>query len=80
MQPGTAADALLRGGNRERHRPTRPTFSRLLAATFLACSALAGSATAALSRSAVRAAYLVAGVQTAFVPSLYFGSEPADFL
>ncbi|QXJ20219.1 hypothetical protein AGRA3207_000892 [Actinomadura graeca] len=55
------------------------TIGRILLALFLASVGFALHRTRALPRWTSRAAYVLAAVNLAFVPSLFFGNTPADF-
>ncbi|WP_055550478.1 hypothetical protein [Streptomyces sp. NBRC 110028] len=55
------------------------SISRLMLAFFLAAVGCAVSRTNLLPRWTSRSAYVLAGVNLAFVPSLFFGNTPADF-
>jgi hypothetical protein len=53
--------------------------TRLVEALFLGCFGLAVTLGRALPRAVAGSAYLLALVNLAFVPSIYFGNAPADF-
>lgn len=53
--------------------------TRLVEALFLIFFGLAVTVGGALPRAVARSAYLLALVNLAFVPSIYFGNDPADF-
>ncbi|GAA3887663.1 hypothetical protein GCM10023084_45290 [Streptomyces lacrimifluminis] len=55
------------------------SISRLLLAMFLAATGFTIARTNLLPRWTARSAYVLAGVNLAFVPSLFFGNTPADF-
>lgn len=55
------------------------SISRLMMAFFLASVGYAVSRTRLLPRWIGRSAYVLAGVNLAFVPSLFFGNTPANF-
>ncbi|MFD4715638.1 hypothetical protein ACFWN5_39115 [Streptomyces sp. NPDC058430] len=55
------------------------SISRMLLAMFLAATAYAISRTGLLPRWTHRTAYVLAGVNLAFMPSLFFGNTPAHF-
>jgi hypothetical protein len=55
------------------------SISRMLLAMFLASTAYAVSRTGLLPRWTHRTAYVLAGVNLAFMPSLFFGNTPAHF-
>ncbi|MEU0844384.1 hypothetical protein ABZ370_33585 [Streptomyces sp. NPDC005962] len=55
------------------------SISRLMMAFFLASVGYAVSRTRLLPRWTGRSAYVLAGVNLAFVPSLFFGNTPANF-
>ncbi|MER5429933.1 hypothetical protein [Streptomyces sp. NPDC002588] len=55
------------------------TVSRLMLALFLASLGYAVSRTRLLPRWTGRSAYVLAGTNLAFVPSLFFGNDPAFF-
>lgn len=55
------------------------SISRLMLAFFLASVGYAISRTNLLPRWTSRSAYVLAGVNLAFVPSLFFGNTPANF-
>ncbi|WP_405594163.1 hypothetical protein [Streptomyces sp. NBC_01092] len=55
------------------------SIGRLLLALFLAAVGYAISRTNLLPRWTGRSAYVLAGVNLLFVPSLFFGNNPADF-
>ncbi|MEV5607512.1 hypothetical protein [Streptomyces sp. NPDC052225] len=55
------------------------TISRLMLALFLTAVGFAISRTALLPRWTSRSAYVLAGINLAFVPSLFFGNDPANF-
>ncbi|MGK5551423.1 hypothetical protein ACSNOI_07390 [Actinomadura kijaniata] len=55
------------------------SISRMLLALFLAALGYAIARTGALPRWTSRSAYVLAAVNIAFVPSLFFGNTPANF-
>ncbi|MEV2213232.1 hypothetical protein AB0H86_17565 [Streptomyces sp. NPDC050997] len=55
------------------------SISRLMLALFLTAFGYAVSRTRLLPRWTGRSAYVLAGINVAFVPSLFFGNTPADF-
>ncbi|MCX4552984.1 hypothetical protein [Streptomyces sp. NBC_01500] len=55
------------------------TISRMLLAMFLGSFGYAVSKSGLLSRWAHRSAYTLAGINLAFMPSLFFGNAPAHF-
>jgi Kef-type K+ transport system membrane component KefB len=55
------------------------SISRLLLALFLTATAYTIARTNLLPRWTTRSAYVLAGINLAFVPSLFFGNTPADF-
>ncbi|WP_329164450.1 hypothetical protein OG709_01560 [Streptomyces sp. NBC_01267] len=55
------------------------TISRMLLAMFLGSFGYAVSKSGLLSRWAHRSAYTIAGINLAFMPSLFFGNAPAHF-
>jgi hypothetical protein len=57
----------------------RSTSTRLIEALFLLAFGHAVQHTSALPRWTSRTAYLLAAVNLAFVPSLYFGNDPSYF-
>jgi hypothetical protein len=55
------------------------SISRIMLALFLTAFGYAVSRTRLLPRWTGRSAYVLAGINLAFVPSLFFGNTPADF-
>ncbi|MEU6222413.1 hypothetical protein [Streptomyces sp. NPDC047042] len=55
------------------------SISRVLLALFLAATGRTIARTNLLPRWTSRSAYVLAGINLAFVPSLFFGNTPADF-
>lgn len=55
------------------------SISRLMLAFFLTALGFAVSRTELLPRWTSRSAYVLAGINLAFVPSLFFGNSPANF-
>lgn len=55
------------------------SISRLLLALFLAATGCTIARTNILPRWTARSAYVLAGINLAFVPSLFFGNNPANF-
>ncbi|WSQ13632.1 hypothetical protein OG604_41125 [Streptomyces sp. NBC_01231] len=55
------------------------SISRLMLALFLTAFGYAVSRTRLLPRWTGRSAYVLAGINVVFVPSLFFGNTPADF-
>ena len=55
------------------------TTTRLVEALFLIAFGIAVSRSAAVERWTGRSAYVLAAINLAFVPSIYFGNDPANF-
>ncbi|MER6999943.1 hypothetical protein [Streptomyces sp. NPDC000410] len=76
---GTPVDPTIDGPLADGHTLLYGSIGRLLTALFLAATGHVLARSALLPRWATPSAYILAAVNLAFVPSLYFGTDPARF-